>query len=88
MVIFYGSNTWNYTPLGKFDGITAASLQEFLGNGNNNITLSLSDTSGIEDIVTAKESKRIVYDLQGNMLAEPHTSGIYIINGKKVFIKI
>lgn len=88
MVIFYGSNTWSYTPLGKIDGVTAASLQEFLGNGDVSITLSLSDTSGIENIAKEKENKRVVYDLHGNMIAEPQTSGIYIINGKKVFIKI
>lgn len=88
MVIFYGSNTWSYTPLGKIDGMTAASLREFLGNGNVDMTLSVSNTSGLADVDYDKEEERIVYDLQGNRLAEPHTSGIYIINGKKVFIKI
>ena len=83
MVIFYGSNTWSYTPLGKIDGMTAASLREFLGNGNVDMTLSVSNT-GLADVDYDKEEERIVYDLQGNR----HTSGIYIINGKKVFIKI
>ena len=88
MVIFYGSNTWSYTPLGKIDGMTAASLREFLGNGNVDMTLSVSNTSGLADVDYDKEEERIVYDLQGNRLAEPHTSGIYIINGKKVFIML
>lgn len=52
------------------------------------MTLSVSNTSGLADVDYDKEEERIVYDLQGNRLAEPHTSGIYIINGKKVFIKI
>lgn len=87
MVIFYGSNTWSYTPLGKIDGVTAASLREFLGNGNVNMTLSLSNTSGIDDVAADKENKRIIYDLHGNRLKQPPTSGIYIINGRKTLIK-
>lgn len=87
MVIFYGSNTWSYTPLGKIEGVTAASLREFLGNGNVNMTLSLLNTSGIDDVAADKENKRIIYDLHGNRLKQPPTSGIYIIDGKKVFIK-
>lgn len=74
--------------MGKIDGMTAASLREFLGNGNVDMTLSVSNTSGLADVDYDKEEERIVYDLQGNRLAEPHTSGIYIINGKKVFIKL
>lgn len=87
MVIFYGSNTWSYTPLGKIEGVTAASLREFLGNGNINMSLSVSNTSGIDDVAADKENKHIIYDLQGNRFEQPPTSGIYIINGKKVFIK-
>jgi len=33
MVIFYGSNSWSYTRLGKIDGATVEGLRQFFGNG-------------------------------------------------------
>ncbi len=41
LVIFYGSNSWSYTRLGKIDNITQAELKEILGSGNVTVTLSL-----------------------------------------------
>lgn len=43
LVVFYGSNSWSYTRLGKIDNITQAELQEILGDGDVTITLSLND---------------------------------------------
>lgn len=40
MVIFYGSNTWSYTRLGKIDGATVSNLKQFLGSGSISLTLS------------------------------------------------
>ncbi len=41
LVIFYGSNSWSYTRLGKLENVTQAELKEILGSGNVTITLSL-----------------------------------------------
>ncbi len=41
IVIFYGSNSWSYTRLGKIDGL--AGWQEALGNGDVAVTLSMQD---------------------------------------------
>lgn len=43
IVLFYGSNTWSYTRLGKIAFSTLAQLKSFLkaGEGNINVTLSL-----------------------------------------------
>ncbi len=41
LVIFYGSNSWSYTRLGKIEGVTQAELKEILGNGDITVTLSL-----------------------------------------------
>ena len=41
IVIFYGSNSWSYTKLGKITNKTDDELSELLGNGNVSITLSL-----------------------------------------------
>lgn len=41
MVIFYGTNSWSYTRLGKIDKATAESVRKFLGTGNVTLTISL-----------------------------------------------
>lgn len=40
MVVFYGSNSWEYTRLGRITDKTQAELTELLSNGNVTITLS------------------------------------------------
>ena len=39
IVVFYGSNSWSYTKLGRITDKTDNELQELLGNGNVTITL-------------------------------------------------
>lgn len=41
IVIFYGSNSWSYTRLGKISGYSNSELRSVLGSGNVNIRLSL-----------------------------------------------
>ena len=41
LVVFYGSNSWAYTRLGKIADKSASELSELLGNGDIAITLSL-----------------------------------------------
>ena len=40
VVVFYGSNSWAYTRLGRITDKTAEELAELLGNGNVTLTLS------------------------------------------------
>lgn len=40
MVVFYGSNSWEYTRLGRITDKTQTELTELLSNGNVTITLS------------------------------------------------
>lgn len=87
MVIFYGANTWSYTPLGRIDSATAVALKEFLGNGNVEVTLSVTPVSGIDEVEADSHNGTVIYDLKGNLLREVCNSGLYIINGKKTFIK-
>ena len=42
MVVFYGSNSWAYTRLGKITDKSAEELEELLGNGDVTITLELA----------------------------------------------
>ena len=39
IVIFYGSNSWSYTRLGKIKGLSAEELKGLLGNGNVELQL-------------------------------------------------
>ena len=41
LVIFYGSNSWSYTRLGKIDDVTATELRRLLRTGDVTDTLSL-----------------------------------------------
>ena len=88
MVIFYGSNSWSYTRLGKIDGATVSNLRQFLGNGNISLTLSLESSSGIEEVNSDENKDEIIYDLNGRRITnKPLAPGIYIINGKKRIIR-
>ena len=41
MVVFYGSNSWAYTRLGKITDKTAAEMAELLGQGDVTVTVAL-----------------------------------------------
>ena len=87
IVIFYDSNSWSYTPLGKVDFTSVSELKQFLGSGTITLTISLPAGAGIEEtwLSTAKEDK--VYDLNGNLIkSRPLDRGIYIINGRKKIV--
>ena len=88
MVIFYGSNSWSYTRLGKIDGATASNIRQFLGNGDITLTLSLETSTGIDVVTDDANTEEIVYDLNGRRITKkPLAPGIYIINGKKTIIR-
>ncbi len=48
LVIFYGSNHWSYTRLGKITGVTPAELKAILGSGSTTITLGMSSVSSFD----------------------------------------
>lgn len=88
MVIFYGTNSWSYTRLGKIDEATADNLKQFLGSGNISQTVSLVSTGGVAGISHGSKGKETVFDLNGNPVdSRPLPSGIYIVNGKKILIR-
>ncbi len=86
--IFYGTNSWSYTRLGKIDGMNANELRTFLKAGQSNIpvTLSLTQNSdGITSVHSDKVEDDIYYTLEGRRVERP-SNGIYIKNGKKVIL--
>ena len=88
MVIFYGSNSWSYTRLGKIDGATAEDVRQFLGSGSISLTVSLESSAGVAGISNGGKETETVFDLNGNPAASRSLSpGIYIVNGKKTLIR-
>ena len=84
--IFYGTNSWSYTRLGKIDGLSENQLRTFLKAGESNITvtLSLSNTTGISNVRSDKE-RGVYYSLNGQRVENPN-KGIFIKNGKKIVL--
>lgn len=84
--IFYGTNSWSYTRLGKIDGLSESQLRTFLKAGESNISviLSLNNTTGISSVHSNTESGAY-YSLNGQRVENP-TKGIYIRNGKKIIL--
>lgn len=88
MVIFYNSNSWSYTRLGKIDGADPESLRRFLGNGNVSLKISIEPSAAIEQTAADYSANDIIYDLTGKRISTRSVApGIYIINGKKTTIR-
>ena len=67
--MFYGTNSWNYTLLGKIDGLSESELRTFLKAGESNIsvTLSLAEITGIKGLSPNPSivSEGSIYSLNG-----------------------
>ena len=86
--IFYGSNSWSYTRLGKIDGLSESELRTFLKAGESNISVTLSLTSNMTAIKSltpdlSPKGEDSLYSLNGQRVTNP-SHGSYIKNGKKV----
>ena len=86
--IFYSTNSWSYTRLGKIDGLSESQLRTFLKAGESNISVTLSLSSGttaINGVRSAAAKTGTYYSLNGQQVNSP-SKGIYIRNGKKVIL--
>ncbi|MBR1901952.1 MAG: hypothetical protein IJ826_03120 [Bacteroidaceae bacterium] len=89
--IFYASNSWSYTRLGKISNLSESELRTFLKAGHNNISATLSLESGTTAIrsftpTPSSKGERNYYSLNGVKVENP-SRGIYIRNGEKFVIK-
>jgi len=84
IVLFYGSNTWSYTRLGRIQYTTLDELKSFLkaGQGRISVTLSAEATSSLKP-TTATIHNEKVYAMNGTLLQKEPTNCIFIKNGKK-----
>ncbi len=86
--IFYGSNSWSYTRIGKLDGLSADEVRRFVkaGEGEVNITLSLQPIySGIQELSPNENDEGTAYTITGQIAPKGY-KGIVIKNGKKRII--
>ncbi len=88
IVIFFGSNTWSYTPLGKIDDATSDKVREFFGSDNAVLTISLQPLSTLQEISMDGDEIPEVYDLNGHRVDNRNIkTGVYIVDGKKVILR-
>jgi hypothetical protein len=88
IVLFYGSNSWSYTRLGRMEYSSQAELESFLKAGQGNVTVKLSLSSGataINSMRSTSAEEGAYYSLNGQRVEHP-TKGMFIRNGKKVII--
>lgn len=85
--LFYGSNSWSYTRLGKIEGLSESELRTFLKAGESNISVTLSLTSDATAIksLTSSDGEEEYFSLNGQRVTYP-SKGIYIKEGKKVLL--
>ncbi|MDE6557021.1 MAG: hypothetical protein K2K55_08685 [Duncaniella sp.] len=93
IVIFYGTNSWSYTPLGKIEGMTSGQIRDFLTGNYIEAILSADTQTGISIAEADSDERMTVYNLQGEKIdmtgrnLSELPGGLYIINGKKKIIE-
>ena len=84
--LYYDENTWDFTRLGKIEGISQSEMKTFVnaGGGNVTVTLSLPSPSGISEVKSKTSSAdNDIYSIDGKRLAGAPAKGIYIENRTK-----
>lgn len=83
LCIYYDTNSWDFTRIGKIEGMTKQQLKDALGTGVVSITLSLDSSTGVVSAAEGQSQVNKIYSVNGQKLAEEPTKGMYIENGVK-----
>ena len=88
LCLYYDTNTWTFTRIGKIEGKTQAELKQILKAGQGNITVTLSLTNGttaVNSIRSEQPSDDAYYSLDGKRISKTG-HGLYIHKGKKIVL--
>ncbi len=88
IVLFYGSNSWSYTRLGRMEYSSQAELESFLKAGQGNVMVKLSLSSGttaVKSVYGNRLEEGVYYSLNGVKVENP-SKGLFIKNGKIVIL--
>lgn len=87
--LYYGTNSWSFTRLGKIEGLSKDEIKTFLNAGGSSvrITLSSGSTTGIKQTLVDRKASSGKYSLDGRKLKQIPNKGVYIENGKKIVKK-
>lgn len=87
--LYYGSNSWSFTRLGKIEGMGRDELKTFLnaGGGSVKVTLSSGTATEIKQTLADRKATSGKYSLDGRKLKQAPNKGVYIENGKKIVKK-
>ena len=87
--LYYGTNSWSFTRLGKIEGLSKDEIKTFLnaGDGSVKVTLSSGSTTGIKQTLADRKASSGKYSLDGRKLKQSPNKGVYIENGKKIVKK-
>jgi hypothetical protein len=81
---------YRFASTGVDDKLTINPFRAYFVNESGNPLYSIRERNGDTtriDPATMEEIPTVIYDLQGRRITEPTSSGIYIVNGKKMWIK-
>ena len=87
--LYYGTNSWSFTRLGKIEGMSKDEIKTFLnaGCGSVKVKLSSGSTTGIKQTLADRKAPSGKYSLDGRKLKQIPNKGVYIENGKKIVKK-
>lgn len=87
--LYYDTNSWTFTRLGKIEGISKDEIKTFLnaGGGSVKVTLSSSSTTGIKQTLADRKAPSGKYSLNGRKQKQAPCKDVYIENGKKIIKK-
>ena len=87
--LYYGSNSWSFTHLGKIEGMSKDEIKTFLnaGKGSVKVKLSSGTATGIKQTLADQKAPSGKYSLDGRKLKQASSKGVYIENGKKILNK-
>ena len=78
--LYYGTNSWTFTRLGKIEGMDKDEIKTFLnaGRGSVKVTISSGSATGIKQTLADRKDSTGKYSLDGRKLKQTPSKGVYI----------